>query len=134
MRALTLALLAAALAVTVPSIAHDQRYRSPDLKPRIGLMSDEVALQRLRTAGIANPRVIRRERGRLVVEALVGSDTTTLYVDLLRGSVTNARNPAQIIVPIGRADRPQVTGPQLRVERERLADPSRMRNMVATPR
>lgn len=134
MRASFLAAIVVALAGASPSAGHDQRFRSPDLKPRIGLMSNEVALQRLRTAGIVNPRVLRREGDRLILQAVVGGEARTLHMDLSRGEVTDASNPSRVVLSVGRSDRPLVTGSQLQVDRRRLSDPALMRDTIRTPR
>jgi hypothetical protein len=105
--------------------------RTPDIHNRIGNISDEVAVQRLRLAGVENPRILRREGQQIIVQGNVQGRETTLRVDALRGFVTEAANPAAVVVAPGvAAANPVVTGRQLLQPRETLADPLLMREAV----
>ena len=128
------AILAALLTVTSVSttaLAHDEDLRSGDLRPRIGQMSDEVVFQRLKTAGMENPRIVRREGTQIVVQGTLDGRPTTLHMDALRAHVVDAADPSRVIagpgVPVAR---PMVTGPQLRQERSTLSSPALMRDAV----
>jgi hypothetical protein len=125
--------LIAGLAMQPGAGAHDDHYRSPNLKPRIALISNEVAAQRLRVAGIDNVRIVGREARHILLEGVVGGRRMTLRMNAVTGEVVDARNPARIVLPVGRSERPRVTGPQLQLERSRIADPDLMREAVRSP-
>lgn len=94
-----------------------------ELRPRVGLISNEVAVQRLRLAGVQNPVVMRRERGRILIQGTVRGGRTLLSMDASSGVTVLANNPRQVIIPRGIARNPQVRGRQVPVDRSRIADP-----------
>src|SRR5262245_39832130 len=105
--------------------AAQAQRQAPDIHNRIGTISDEVAVQRLRMAGVENPRILRREGQHIIVQGGVQGRETTLRVDSLRGAVTEVANPAAVLVaPGAAAAHPVVTGRQLTQPRATLADPS----------
>jgi len=111
-------------------IAHSQP-RVPDIRPRVGQISDEVALQRLRAAGVDNPRVLRREGTDILVQGSFQGRETTLRLDGLQGTLVDTAAPAKELLGLGATiDRPQVTGPQLVAPRAALSDPALMREAV----
>lgn len=106
------------------------QQRPPDIHNRIGAISDEVAVERLRLAGVENPRVVRREGSQIIVQGGVQGRETTLRMDAQRGGVTEAANPSVVLLaPGAAAARPAVTGRQL-PERAIVANPALMRDVV----
>jgi hypothetical protein len=128
LRTLIVTGLVALSALPFRAHAHDEDLRSGNLPPRIAQISDEVALQRLRSAGVQEPRVIRREDGRIVLQGMMGGRPTTLNMDALRGHAVDAADPSRMIVGPSAAVAPAVTGPQLRQDRGQLSDPALMRD------
>ena len=126
--------LLAGLAMQPAASGHDDHFRSPNLKPRIALISNEVAMQRLRVAGIGRVRLLGREPRYILLEGVVGGRTTRLRMDARTGLTVDARNPARIVLPLGSSPRPRVTGSQLKEERPQIADPELMREAVRPPR
>lgn len=124
---------AAMLLSTSPLVAqpmiHDHQVRG-ELRPRIGLISNEVAVQRLRAAGVRNPVIVRRDAARITARGIVRGRLVTMHMDAKRGLTVVAGNPRQVIIPLGVAPNPMVRGSQLRVDRARVADPRLMRNAV----
>lgn len=103
------------------------------LRPRVGLISNEVAVQRLRLAGVQNPMVVGRDRGRILVQGTVRERRALLSMDAASGVTVLANNPRQIIIQRGIAPNPQVRSRQVPVDRSRIAEPSLMR-AVQNPR
>jgi hypothetical protein len=97
------------------------------LRPRVGLISNEVAVQRLRLAGVRNPIVVGRERGRILVQGTVRGGRALLSMDASSGVTVFANNPRRVVIPRGIAQQPQVRGRQVPVDRSRIADPTLMR-------
>jgi len=56
-----------------------------DLRPRIGQISDEVALQRYGWPASKNPRVLRREGTEIIAQGNFQGREATLRLDALRG-------------------------------------------------
>ena len=129
---ITLAALAAvALQFAGSAFAHDEDLRSNNLPPRIGQISDEVAVQRLTATGVVNPKVLRREGTRIVVSGEINNQPTTLHMDALRGRVVDATNPSRVIVEAGAAPaRTMVTGARLQQPRSSLSAPELMHDAV----
>jgi hypothetical protein len=120
--------LVAGLALVVPAAAQQP---TPDLRPRIGQISDEVALQRLLMAGIENPRVLRREGTDIIAQGSFQGREATLRLDVLRGRLVDTAAPSAVIAgPGATVAQPLVTGPQLRQERSMLSDPALMREAI----
>jgi hypothetical protein len=127
-RSLAVGALVAGLALVVPAAA---QQLTPDLQPRIGQISDEVALQRLRMAGIENPRVLRREGTDIIAQGSFQGRKATLRLDALRGRLVDTAAPSAVIVgPGATVAQPMVTGPQLPQERSTLSDPALMRGAI----
>jgi hypothetical protein len=127
-RSLAVGALVAVLALVVPAAAQQP---TPDVRPRIGQISDEVALQRLRMAGVENPRVLRREGTDIIAQGSVQGREATLRLDALRGRLVDTANPSAVIAgPGAPVSQPSVTGPQLRQERSVLSDPALMREAI----
>jgi hypothetical protein len=118
------------ISLLIASVAEAQPV-APDIHNRVGAISDEVALQRLRSAGVENPRILRREDLQIVAQGTLRGRETTLRIDALRGAVIDTANPTALLVAPGLAvGRPEVTGRQLLQPRTTLADPSLMREAV----
>ncbi|ATQ78009.1 hypothetical protein CR152_28495 [Massilia violaceinigra] len=125
-----LVLMAACASLPSPAAAHDDDPRGA--KPRIGLISNDVALQRLRAAGVPGATVIKREQGVIVLRASIDGKPVTVHMDALNGNMVDPGNPARRIATpgIGRLP-PMVSVPQLRVPRARLSEPDLMREAAA---
>ena len=121
--------------------AHDEDLRNA--KPRIGIISDDVARQRLKLAGVENAEILRREGQRIVARGVVGGQPVTLHMDALQGAITDAAEPQR------RLNGPRVVGPGVMasaaagadsaprstptvIERSRVADPELMRDAAKT--
>ena len=115
-----------------PGSPHTHSRSRPEIRPRIGQISDEVALQRLRIAGVENPRVLRREGSAIVAQGSIGGQDATLRLDALQGRLVNTDAPAMSLAGPGAAavERPMVNGRQLREPRSALSDPALMRDAV----
>lgn len=110
--------------------AHSQQ-RVPEIRPENGLISDEVAVQRLRAAGVDNPRVLRREGTDILLQGSFRGQATTLRLDALQGKLVDTAAPAKALSgPGATIDRPQVTSPQLITPRAGLSEPALMREAV----
>jgi hypothetical protein len=115
--------------VTAQSSPHHDDLRGP-LRPRIGVISNVVALQQLRMAGLANPRIVTRDATRIVVQGDIAGQPTILHMDPLRGGAVLAADPRRVIIPLGTAAAPMVRGAQLRLDWARIADPALMKGAV----
>jgi hypothetical protein len=65
--------------------AQDADLRSGDLRPRTGLVSEEVARQKLLTLGFANVRGLRMEGSRWFASAILEGRQIDLELDALSG-------------------------------------------------
>jgi hypothetical protein len=127
-RNLAVGALLALLPLVLPAIAQQP---TPDLRPRIGQISDEVALERLRMAGVENPRLLRREGTEIIAQGYFQGRDATLRLDALRGRLVDPAVPSVVIAgPGATVARPVVTGPQLRQERSLLSEPALMREAI----
>jgi hypothetical protein len=113
-------------------VEHGAHVRDP-LRPRVGLISNEVAVQRLRVAGVRNSVVVGRDSNRILIQGTLRGRRALLSMDATSGVTVLANNPRQVIIPRGAALNPLVTGRQVPVNRARIADPRLMR-AVETPR
>jgi len=130
--------VAAALVIaTLPlraTLAHDEDLRSGNLQPRIGQISDEVAIQRLKTVGVENPQIVRREGSQIIIQGVFEGHSATLRMDALRGYVADVADPSRVIAGPGvPVEQPMITGPQLRQERSTLSAPELMLDAVRAP-
>ncbi|HEX8239662.1 MAG TPA: hypothetical protein VF574_08005 [Allosphingosinicella sp.] len=105
----------------------------PEPKPRIARISEEVALQRLRVAGVTDVRIVRRDSASVVLEGRVEGRRLLMRMDGTTGKVVSANDPARVIVPTGRPMGATVVLPQP-IERDRIADPVLMREATRSPR
>jgi hypothetical protein len=118
-----------ALANTV--FAHEEDLRSGKLKPTVGQISDEVALERARTAGLSSQRVVRREGTRIFLEGMVEGRVVELEIDAMSGHAVEVGGERRLMIgPEGVLSRPSVSGPQVPVESRKLSDPALMRGVV----
>jgi hypothetical protein len=112
-------------------LAHDEDLDLDNLQPRIGQISNEVAIQRLRTAGVENPQIVWRAGSQIIVEGIFEGRSATLRMDALQGHVTDEGDPARVIIGPGVAvEQPMITGPQLYQERSILSAPALMLDAV----
>ena len=119
------AALTMGLSLGMPALAQPA---APELRPMVGLMSDEVALQRLRMAGVENPRVLRREGTDIVAQGTLQGRDTTLRLDAMQGRLVDTSAPTKALGGPGAViEHPVVTGPQLNIPRAALSDPALMR-------
>lgn len=134
--------LGIALLVSLTVTALAQAHDDDDLrttKPRIGIISDDVARQRLKLAGVENAEILHRESQRIVARGVVGGHLVTLLIDTLQGTVTDAAEPSRKLSGPGVAG-PSVTtsastgansarpDSELVVNGARIADPELMRD------
>lgn len=87
-----IALATLLLAGVVPASAHDEDLRSPNLKPRIGTMSEEVVREKFRSYGV-NLLDVRKQDGSYTVRAEVGGAPTDLVLDAVTGRFQKAGTP-----------------------------------------
>jgi hypothetical protein len=127
---LSVVLLACAQTPTPGVHAHDPQA-APDLRPRVGQISDEVALQRLRMAGIENPRVVRRVGTEIIAQGTLQGRQATLRLDALQGRLVDTAAPSVALAGPGTTvAHPLITGPQLRELRSELSEPILMRDVI----
>lgn len=131
---LSLLAMAAAIALgTASASAHDQELRpGENFPPRVGRMSDEVIVQRLRLDGVENARIVRRDGNTVRVQGMRAGRALQLEVEALTGKVFDVSTPNRRLM-IGGAvapQRPIIVGPQISVARERLADPQLMNDVT----
>jgi hypothetical protein len=111
--------------------AHDTDLRSADVKPRIGQISDEVARQRLTSAGLEQPEVLGREGDQINVRVSLNGQLFTLRVHALTGAITEARDSSRQPVPIpGLTTRPGPIRSQISPTREQISDKALMQRAV----
>ncbi len=123
--------LAAAVLVMLATATPVSAQPRAEPRPRIGEMSDEVALQRLRTEGIENPRVLRREGSDIILQGSIGGRDATLRLDSQRGRLIDADAPDRVLAgPGAEVARPMVSGRQLREPRAELSRPDLMREAI----
>jgi hypothetical protein len=128
---MTRSLAASVLVVLALVISAAAQQPTPDLRPRVGQISDEVALQRLRMAGVENPSVLRREGTEIIAQGNLQGRETTLRLYALRGRLVDADAPSAVIAgPGATVSRPVVTGPQLHHDRSTLSEPALMREAI----
>jgi hypothetical protein len=130
--ALFLLLLLASSAHLASPAGAQSGVPSIDNKPVIGVISDEVARQRLQAAGIDQAAVVGREGDRIVLRGAINGQFVTLHMNALNGNVVDPRYPGRPIY-IPRPPTGLVAGPQVTVPRYRISDPALMRGAV-TPR
>ncbi len=118
----------AALIVSLwPDAAALAQPAVPQVKPTVGQISDEVALQRLRMVGIENPRVLRREGTDILAQGRLQGRDTTFRMEALQGHLVDTAAPGRVLGGPGAAvDRPLITGPQVTVPRSALSEPALM--------
>ncbi len=114
------ALALAALFAAAPGFGHDDELRG-EMAPRLGLISDEVAVQRLTLAGVRAPEVLSRGP-----EGVALRGEVVLTLDPATGVVVDALAPGLVVVPLGNRAAP----PPEPVDRGRIADPALMRGAV----
>jgi len=121
----TLLVLSTLPVIAVAVQAHEEGYGSANLAPRVGRMSDEVIMQRLRIAGIENPLIINRSGNNVTARGQMGGREVRLEVQALSGKVfeLNQRQRRQIIGGAIQEASPLIRGQQILVERDKLADP-----------
>jgi hypothetical protein len=133
-RSLAAAVLITGLGVALPALAQAPEVElpgAPNLRPRIGQISDEVALQSLRMAGIDNPRVVRREGTQIVAKGNMRGREVTLQLDTLQGRLVDMAAPSVALGgPGATVARPLISGPQLRAPRSALSEPMLMRDAI----
>jgi hypothetical protein len=111
--------------------AHDEDLRSGQLKITVGKISDEVALARLKTAGVQNSAVVRRDDNKLILRGEVEGRSAEIEVDVMSGhAVDLGANRRTLIGPQGTFERPQITGRELPVDHHDIARPELMRNAI----
>jgi hypothetical protein len=124
------ALLAACASLAPPAGAHPDDVNNA--KPRTGVVSDEVARQRLQSAGVQQVAVVKREGSLITLSGSIDGNPVTLHMNAQSGNVVDPRDPERAIaLPRAEAVRPMVSGPQVPVPRSRLSDPALMREAIA---
>jgi hypothetical protein len=133
---LTTVSAAALLLASAPVLAHDVDLHSTDIKPRVGRMSDEVIVQRLRLAGVENAQVVSRRDDVVVVRGAQAGQPKQFEVEALSGRVFDLSGGQRRLIIGGGAiePRPMINGAQIPQERERFANPELMRNAVVQNR
>jgi hypothetical protein len=128
-KALFLLLLLASWAHLAPPAGAQPKVPSTEPQPIIGVISDEVARQRLRAAGIDQVAVVKREGDRIILRGAIDGQRVTLQMNALNGNVVDPRHPARrIVIPRTAPDR--VAGPQVTVPQSRMSDAELMRGAV----
>jgi hypothetical protein len=132
MSAQSILMAAAVVLLAVSGLrAHDEDLRSGQLKITVGKISDDVALARLKTAGVQNPTVVRRDDDKLVLRGEVEGRTAEIEVDVMSGhAVDLGADRRSLIGPQGTLERPLITGRELPVDHHDIARPELMRNAV----
>jgi len=127
--------LAASIGGPVTALAqHDHDLRSGQIRKTVGLVSDEVALARLRTAGVENPQVTRRADTKLYITGTVQGQHTEIELDALSGHAVEMTGRRRMLIgPHGVMNEPRLESSQLPVDHRSLANPSLMREAI-TPR
>lgn len=125
---------ATALAFIVASAhAHDVPLDNGQIKPRIGHISDEVARQRLITAGLDRPEITSRKGERITLRAVRNGQPVTLHMNSLSGTVSDEQDPKMTLT--------KMLGPQRHLmvrsgqpSREEIANTPLMPRPTAAPR
>jgi hypothetical protein len=127
---------AAMLAGPTPVFAHEADLRSQDLTPRVGNMSDDVIVQRLRLAGVENAQIVSRNGAQVSVRGTQAGQQKQFEIETLSGRVfeLSAGQRRPFIGGAAAAARPIITGPQITEERESFANPQLMRDVVVQER
>jgi hypothetical protein len=124
--------LLAACASLAPRAAAAHPDDVNNAKPRTGVVSDEVARQRLQSAGVQQVAVVKREGSLIILSGSIDGNPVTLHMNAQSGNVVDPRDPQRAIaLPRAEAVRPMVSGPQVPVPRSRLSDPALMREAIA---
>ena len=124
--------LAASVSGGVSALAqHDHDLRTGQLRKTVGLVSDEVALARLRTAGVENPQITRRQDFKVFITGTVQGQRTEIELDALSGQAVEAAGTRRMLIgPRGAIAQPHVTGSQVPVDHRNIANPALMRDAV----
>lgn len=116
------------LIALAPARAHDVQLRDVNTaEPRVGRVSDEVALQRARTAGLVKPRILERKGERIYLRDF--NNTSDLEIDGIAGGIALTRKGGPLS-RVGIEPRLNVVGPQISEPRLKLSDPIMMRGAV----
>ena len=129
--ALVVGLVTAGCLAAMSATAQPRR----DPNPRIGQISDEVALQRLRVEGFDNPRILRREGTNIIMQGDRQGSQTTLRLDALQGRLFDTATPDQALGgPGAQMSSPMVSGLQVGIPRAALSEPNLMRDAIQPQR
>jgi hypothetical protein len=125
-------LIAAALLMLAASglRAHDEDLRSGQLKITVGKISDDVALARLKTAGVQNPAIVRRTNDKLILHGEVEGRAAEIEVNVMSGHAVDLSADRRLIGPQGTLARPLITGREVPVDHHDIARPELMQNAV----
>jgi len=119
---LTVAMLGSAL----PALAHDDELRTETVKPRIGVMSELVAKQKLATYGITNVNQLRLEGDRYVIQATYDNKPVQLEMHSQTGllSEKGSRVPLQVAPSVQER---VIRNHFIQLDRQQLIRPERLR-------
>ena len=110
---------------------HDHDLRSGQIRKTVGVVSDEVALARLKTAGVQNPQIVRRQDTKVFMTGTVQGQHTEIELDGLSGHAVEATPARRMLIgPQGAIGQPHVTGTQVPVDHKALSNPALMRDVV----
>jgi hypothetical protein len=124
--------LAALIGASASALAqHDHDLRSGQIRKTVGVVSDEVALARLKTAGVENPKIMRRQDTKVFITGTVQGQHTEIEFDALSGHAVEATPARRMLIgPQGGIDQPHITGTQVPVDHKALSNPALMRDVV----
>jgi hypothetical protein len=111
---------------------HDHELRSGQIRKTVGLVSDEVALARLRSAGVENPQITRRQDTKVYITGTVQGQHTEIELDAISGHAVEATGARRMLIgPRAAIDQPDVTGSQVPVDHRHIGNPALMRDAIA---
>ncbi|MGH7950273.1 MAG: hypothetical protein ACREQF_13690, partial [Candidatus Binataceae bacterium] len=116
------------LLLAAPAAVYSQPVRDqpPEPKPRIAVMSEVVARQKLATYGVTNVSELRRVGDQYVVKGVYNNRPVEFEMNAQSGLLRDKVSKAQI-APAANLRERMVTGPQLKITREDIVRPERIR-------